>query len=106
MSGFDNRPDFGNGSESGPEEQRKVPRRMDLDSIGRVLLFLGMGVFAVGILFVVAARIPGVNQLFNLPGDIRIESGNVSCFFPIVSMIILSLLLTIVANIIIRLLNR
>jgi hypothetical protein len=102
MSGFDNRPDFGDE----PETKGKVPRRMDLDSIGRILLLLGVGVIGVGILFVVAARIPGVNQLFNLPGDIRIESGNVSCFFPIVSMIILSLLLTVVANIIIRFLNR
>jgi hypothetical protein len=102
MNGLDNRSDFGDESDT----KKKVPRRMDLDSIGRVLLLLGVGVFGVGILFVVAARIPGVNQLFNLPGDIRIESGNVSCFFPIVSMIILSLLLTVVANIIIRFLNR
>jgi hypothetical protein len=42
----------------------------------------------------------------NLPGDIRIQTQNVSCFIPIVSMIILSIIATIVLNIIIRIANK
>ncbi len=79
---------------------------MDLDSIGRILLIVGGGVALLGALLMVASRVPFFSQLFNLPGDIRIETGNVSCFFPIVTMIILSVLFTVVANIVIRLINR
>jgi hypothetical protein len=79
---------------------------MDLESIGRLLLFIGAGVAAFGGLLLVLSRIPLLNQLFNLPGDIRIQTSNFSCFFPIVTMIILSVLLTVIANIVIRFLNR
>jgi hypothetical protein len=79
---------------------------MDLESIGRILLLLGAGVVGVGGLLLVLSRVPFFNQLFNMPGDIRVESGNFSCFFPIVTMIILSVLLTIVANVVIRFLNK
>jgi hypothetical protein len=44
--------------------------------------------------------------LGRLPGDIRLQGENVSCFFPLATSIIISLLLTLVLNIIIRLLNR
>ena len=79
---------------------------MDLESIGRIMLVGGAVVAVLGGLFLIASRVPILNQLFNLPGDIRIETGSLSCFFPIVTMIILSVLLTIVANVVIRFLNR
>ena len=79
---------------------------MDLDSIGRLVLLLGVGIAVLGGLMMLASRLPFFNQLGSLPGDIHIESGNFSCFLPIVTMIVLSLLLTVVANIIIRFLNR
>ncbi len=85
--------------------ENKRPR-MELDSIGRLLLILGAGVMGFGGLLLVASRIPGINRLFNLPGDIRIETSGFSCFFPIVSMIVISIVLTIVINVVIRLLNR
>lgn len=34
----------------------------------------------------------------NLPGDVRIEKGNVRIFFPVVTMILLSLLLTLLIS--------
>ena len=88
------------------EPGRTGKRRMDLDSIGRILLVVGAGIAVLGGLFLVASRVPFFNQLFNLPGDIRVETGSVSCFFPIVTMIILSVLFTIVANVVMRLLNK
>ncbi len=36
----------------------------------------------------------------NLPGDIKSGKGNVRFYFPIVSMIILSIILTIIVNVI------
>jgi hypothetical protein len=85
-----------------------APKRkpMTLDSIGALLLAVGLGIAALGGVLLLISRVPVLNQLFNLPGDIRIQTENVSCFFPIVSMIILSVLLTIIANVVIRLINR
>ena len=41
-----------------------------------------------------------------LPGHIRIERDNVSCYAPIATMILVSLLLTVPLNIVIRFLNQ
>jgi len=64
---------------------------------GIILILIGGGVY-------LAAKfeIP----LGRLPGDIRIERGNGFFYFPIVTSCLLSILLTIVLNIIIRFLNR
>jgi hypothetical protein len=65
--------------------------------MGAVLLIVG------GLLWLVG-RIGF--PLGRLPGDIRIDRGTWSCYIPVLSMIVLSLLLTIVLNVIVRLLNR
>jgi hypothetical protein len=44
--------------------------------------------------------------LGRLPGDIHIQRDGFSCYFPIVTMVVLSVVLTILLNIIIRILNR
>jgi len=44
--------------------------------------------------------------LGNLPGDIRIQRENVSCFFPLATMILVSIVLTVIVNIVLRLLNK
>jgi hypothetical protein len=44
--------------------------------------------------------------LGRLPGDIRIEREGFSCYFPIATMLVLSLLLTLLLNVIVRFLNR
>lgn len=79
---------------------------MTLESIGKLLLIGGGVALALGVVFLLLARIPFLNQLFNLPGDIRIQTENVSCFIPIVSMIVISVVGTILINIILRLINR
>jgi len=79
---------------------------MDLHSIGRILLVVGIVVALLGGFLMLLARIPFFSNRGNLPGDIRIEGQGFSCFIPIVSMILLSVVLTIVINIVIRLINR
>jgi len=81
---------------------------LQIDSLGRLLLIFGVSIAVIGLLFIVAGRIPGLNRLGNLPGDIRYTnaSGTFGCFVPIVSSIILSIVLTIVLNLVIRLLNK
>jgi len=43
-----------------------------------------------------------LNWLGRLPGDIRIEKGNTRFYFPVITMIIISVLLTLFINIIKR----
>ena len=79
---------------------------MDLQAIGRVLLIGGIIAAVLGGLLLLIARIPFLQKLGNLPGDIRIEGQGFTCLFPIATMIILSVVLTVVINIVIRLINR
>ena len=77
---------------------------MELASLGKWIVIVGIALVVVGGLVWLLGR-TGL-PLGRLPGDIRIEGENVSCYAPIVTMIILSVVLTIVLNIIVRLLNR
>ena len=81
---------------------------LSLDTLGRWLIIVGLGIAAVGLLLFLLGKIPFLNQLGNLPGDIRYQSpgGRVTCIVPIVSMLLLSLILTVILNVILRLLNR
>ncbi len=73
-------------------------------SLARILIFTGLALLLIGGLVYVAAR-TGL-PLGRLPGDIRIERDNFSCFFPIVTMILLSVVLTIILNVVVRFLNK
>jgi hypothetical protein len=77
---------------------------MDLSSLGKGVVVLGLVLVVVGVLLWGLGR-AGV-PLGRLPGDIRIEREGVSCYLPIVSMLVLSLLLTLLLNVVLRLLNR
>jgi hypothetical protein len=61
--------------------------------IGRTLLVVGGVLFLVGLLLTVGARIPGLGRL---PGDIVYRKGNFTFYFPIVTSVLLSLVLTAV----------
>jgi hypothetical protein len=66
--------------------------------IGGVLLIIAGGVaYLLGRL-----NIP----LGHLPGDIRIVRENFTCIFPVTSMILVSIVLTVLLNVILRLINR
>ncbi|MBI5930216.1 MAG: DUF2905 domain-containing protein [Chloroflexi bacterium] len=79
---------------------------MELASIGKLLIVLGIGAVLIGGLFLLFSRIPGLKHFGHLPGDIRMQGQNFACFFPVVSMILLSIILTIVLNVLVRLFNR
>jgi hypothetical protein len=72
--------------------------------IARILIILGLTLILIGgLLYLVGkAGIP----LGRLPGDIRIQGENISCFLPIATMILISIFLTVVLNLIARMLNR
>lgn len=74
-----------------------------LPELGRWLLFLGLGLAGLGLVIMLAGRLP---WLGHLPGDIRFERGGFSCFAPLGTSLLLSLILTVVLNVVVRLLNR
>ena len=77
---------------------------MDFSTLGKGILILGLVLVLVGGLLWVLGR-SGL-PLGRLPGDIRIERDGFSCLVPIASMILVSILLTVLLNIVIRLFNR
>ncbi|HEX4578695.1 MAG TPA: DUF2905 domain-containing protein [Candidatus Dormibacteraeota bacterium] len=71
---------------------------MDASLIGRVLLVAGIAVALVGAFLMLGGRVP----FGGLPGDISVQGRNASFFFPVVSCIVISLVLTVVLNIFLR----
>jgi hypothetical protein len=71
-----------------------------LGSVARWLMIAGLIMVGFGALLWVFSR-TGV-PLGRLPGDLRIERENVTCLIPIASSILLSILLTLLINIVIR----
>ena len=59
--------------------------------LGRTLLVVGGVLFVVGLLLTFGTRIPGLGRL---PGDIVYRKGNFTFYFPLVTSLVLSLLLT------------
>jgi hypothetical protein len=68
--------------------------------MGRILIITGVVLLAAGLLLTWA---PGMLGWFGkLPGDIRIERPSGSVFIPITSSILISLLLTLIVNLVFR----
>jgi hypothetical protein len=60
--------------------------------LGRVLVVLGVVLLVLGLVLMAAGRLPLVGRL---PGDVVYRRGNFTFYFPIVTSILLSLLLTV-----------
>ena len=76
---------------------------MSFAELGKWLVIAGLGLALLGGVMWLLGHIPFFG---NLPGDVRIQTQNFSCFIPMVSMILLSILATIVLSIIIRIVNK
>ncbi len=76
---------------------------MSFAELGKWLVIAGLGLVLLGGVMWLLGHIP---FLGNLPGDIHLQTQNFSCFIPIVSMIVLSVLATIILNIVIRIMNK
>jgi len=74
-----------------------------LESIGKMVALLGVALVCTGGLIWLAAKIPGLEKL---PGTIKLTGSGFSCLIPVLASIILSLVLTFLLNVIVRLINR
>lgn len=76
----------------------------DIANLGRILVIAGLGLAAVGaILWGLSRTSLPVGEL---PGDFQFEFANVSCFVPLATMIIVSVIATVLLNVIIRFLSK
>ena len=65
-----------------------------MDNIGKLLIILGLIISAAGLVFIFLKKLglhPG-----KLPGDIVYRSGNTTIYFPIVTCILLSIVISII----------
>jgi hypothetical protein len=75
-----------------------------METISRYLMLGGIIIFLIGGGIYLATKF-GI-PLGRLPGDIRIEVENGSFYFPIMSSILVSAILTIILNVITKLLRK
>jgi Zn-dependent protease with chaperone function len=62
--------------------------------VGNLLIFGGVALVVIGVF----VRLGWFSWFGKLPGDIRSEGDNVSVFFPITSMIVVSVVATLLLN--------
>ncbi len=67
----------------------------EFSGIGKLLMIFGAIMLIVGALIWLGGKIPGIGRL---PGDIFIKRGNFSFYFPIVTCIIISIILSFIFN--------
>ncbi len=64
-------------------------------SLGKILMIVGGLLFLLGLFTVYADKIPLIGKL---PGDIKIEKRNFTLYFPIVTCIVLSIIISLILN--------
>lgn len=77
---------------------------MDFGALGKGLLAIGVLLVLVGGGLWLLSR-TGL-PLGRLPGDIHIEGEQFSCFIPLATMILVSVVLTLLLNVLLRLINH
>ena len=76
---------------------------MNISDLGRLLVLLGVGLVVLGAGLWALGRLPGID---NLPGNMQFQVGGMTCFVPLAAMLILSVLLTIIINVLLRLFQK
>lgn len=75
-----------------------------MEILVRYLMIGGVALFLIGGVLYLSAKL-GL-PLGRLPGDIRIEGENGAFYFPLASSILVSVVLTIILNVVIRLFRK
>jgi len=75
-----------------------------VNQIGKVLVITGAVIAGVGLAFLLAGKVPFLGRL---PGDVRIKTGEHSeIFLPVTTCLVLSVVLSIVVNLVMWLLAK
>ena len=65
--------------------------------VGKALVALGLLIALTGVVLMLVGRVPWLGRL---PGDIHIERGNFSFYFPLATSLLLSVVLTLLLYIV------
>lgn len=68
---------------------------MGISDIGKMLLVLGGAIFVIGLVLTLAGNLPFLGRL---PGDLSFNWGGVKVYMPLATMILLSIVLTVILN--------
>jgi len=63
-----------------------------MDSIGKLLIVFGLLVAVVGAILLLVGRLPWLGRL---PGDVSIQRGNWTFYFPLATSLLVSVVLTL-----------
>lgn len=69
----------------------------DMENIGKYLVIAGMAITTLGLIFLAIHKVPFLGRL---PGDLRFEGEGLNLYLPITTCILISLILTGIANLI------
>lgn len=74
-----------------------------MEGIGRILLIVGGAIVVLGLILILSQHVPFLGKL---PGDILIKKDGFTFYFPVVTLLIVSILLTIIISVIVHFLSR
>jgi uncharacterized protein HemY len=64
-----------------------------VNDLGKILIAFGLLIALAGVVLVLVGRVPWIGRL---PGDIHIQRGNFTFYFPLATSLLLSVVLTLV----------
>lgn len=71
----------------------------EISGLGKFLIILGAVILALGVFLTFLPKVP---YLGKLPGDFYIKKGNFTFYFPLATSILISIILTIILNLLFR----
>ena len=77
---------------------------MKMENIARFIILAGIALIVIGVIVLGLAKLNF--PLGRLPGDIRIEGQNGTFYFPLATSILISIVLTILLNVVGRFLKK
>lgn len=72
---------------------------MAVESLGRLLIYIGIIIVVIGAFFLLMAKLPWFGRL---PGDIVYRREGLTVYVPVATMILVSLVLTLLLNLVWR----
>ncbi len=69
------------------------------EGIGKIIIIAGVIIVVLGLILAFGSHIPFLGKL---PGDILIKKNGISFYFPVVTFLLLSVILTLIINFILR----
>ena len=74
-----------------------------MEGIGKILIIAGAVIIVLGLVLVFNNHIPFLGKL---PGDIIIKRENFSFYFPLVTFILISIVITVIINIVLHFIGK